>query len=167
MSGELSRCLAAGMDGLLTKPLEVVRLRAVLEQYIGGAIVERDYMLEDNPADTTPDSIPPIDTGRLRALIGEDEEFVRELCQTFISTTEEMVPQLERALAAADRATLGAVAHKLKGGSQSICAERIAGLAMALERGAPSQSLPDLAIRLADLRAAITDCMEFLRDTVH
>ena len=34
MSGELSRCLAAGMDGLLTKPLEVERLREVLERHV-------------------------------------------------------------------------------------------------------------------------------------
>jgi CheY-like chemotaxis protein len=34
MSGELSRCLAAGMDGLLTKPLEVERLRDVLTRHV-------------------------------------------------------------------------------------------------------------------------------------
>jgi PAS domain S-box-containing protein len=34
MTGELNKCLSAGMDGLLTKPLEVERLRQVLERYV-------------------------------------------------------------------------------------------------------------------------------------
>ncbi len=44
MSGELSRCLSAGMDGLLTKPVEVARLREVLEQYVGAPEEETDDM---------------------------------------------------------------------------------------------------------------------------
>ncbi len=42
MSGELSRCLSAGMDGLLTKPVEVARLREVLVQYVGAPDEETD-----------------------------------------------------------------------------------------------------------------------------
>ncbi len=34
MTGELNRCLEAGMDGLLTKPLEFARLREVLKRHI-------------------------------------------------------------------------------------------------------------------------------------
>ncbi len=33
MTGQLERCLEAGMDGLLTKPLEVERLEEVLERF--------------------------------------------------------------------------------------------------------------------------------------
>ena len=108
-----------------------------------------------------------IDLSRLRALIGEDDDFVRELCQAFVSTTDEILPRIEKAVATGDRATLASAAHKLKGGSQSICAERIAVLALALERGAPSRTLQELSVLLADLRQEIARCVEFLRDTVH
>jgi two-component system, sensor histidine kinase and response regulator len=174
MSGELSRCLSAGMDGLLTKPIEVARLREVLKQYVGGPEEETDAVSTpddvrtdaDEAAATTPAG-PPIDLSRLRALIGEDDEFVRELCQAFVSTTDEILPRVEKAVATGDRATLASAAHKLKGGSQSICAERIAVLALALERGAPSRTLQELSVLLADLRQEIARCVEFLRDTVH
>jgi len=112
---------------------------------------------------TTPAG-PPIDMTRLRTLIGEDDEFVRELCQAFVSTTDEILPKLEKALAIGDRADLAAAAHKLKGGSQSICAERIAMLALSLERGAPSRTLQELNALLADLRQEIARCVEYLRD---
>ena len=174
MSGELSRCLSAGMDGLLTKPVEVARLREVLEQYVGAP----DEETEDMPpvdeeranapeAGATANAGPPIDMSRLRALIGEDDDFIRELCQAFISTTDEILPRLEKALATEDRPGLAAAAHKLKGGSQSICAERIALLALGIERGAPSRTLQELNVLVADLRQEIARCVDFLRDTVH
>ena len=109
----------------------------------------------------------PIDMSRLRALIGEDEDFIRELCQAFVNTTDEILPQLEKAVATGDRTTLAAAAHKLKGGSQSICAERIAALALTLERGAPSRTPQELNTLLADLRQAIARCVEYLRDAVY
>jgi len=174
MSGELSRCLSAGMDGLLTKPFEVARLREVLRQYVGAGVEETDDMSsidDDGPgASETGGTKPagsPIDMSRLRALIGEDDDFIRELCQAFVSTTDDILPKLEKALATGDRATLASAAHKLKGGSQSICAERIAGLAFALERGAPTRTLQELNGLLADLRQEITRCVEYLGDAVH
>jgi CheY-like chemotaxis protein len=174
MSGELNRCLSAGMDGLLTKPIEVARLRELLKQYVGTPEEETDDMSspDDESADAkeageTKPAGTPIDMSRLRALIGEDDDFIRELCQAFVSTTDEILPRLEKALATGDRATLASAAHKLKGGSQSICAERIAMLALALERGAPARSLQELNVLLADLRQEIARCVEYLRDAVH
>ena len=174
MTGELNRCLTAGMDGLLTKPIEVARLREVLERYVGTPEAQSDAVTPENDPDgadrdgaPSPPAGAPIDMTRLRALIGEDDEFVRELCQAFLGTTEELLPELERALASGDRAALAAAAHKLKGGSQSICAERIAGLALSLERDAPLRSLQELGATLNELQRAIAHCLEFLRDLVH
>jgi CheY-like chemotaxis protein/HPt (histidine-containing phosphotransfer) domain-containing protein len=174
MSGELNRCLASGMDGLLTKPIEVSRLREALKRYVGihdeataGVTPDFEPSLDARPASQSASAGPPIDLTRLRALVGGDDEFVRELCHAFVGTTEEILPNLERALASGDRAACALAAHKLKGGSQSICAERIAALALALERGAASRSTQELQATLVDLRRAIDQCVEFLRDTVH
>ncbi len=163
MSGELERCLSAGMDALLTKPLEVARLREVLRRYLTPTPAPEPAALVPPPA--AEESSPagaPIDLTRLRALIGEDEEFVRELCEAFIGTTAESIRTLERALADGDRTALAASAHKLKGGSQSICAERISRHAFALEHGAPSQPMPELRTLFEELKAAIENCSEYL-----
>jgi HPt (histidine-containing phosphotransfer) domain-containing protein len=151
----------------------VSRLREVLKQYVGAPEEEADDMSSTD--DDRPDAQdagarpagPPIDMTRLRALIGEDDEFIRELCQAFVSTTDEILPKLEKAVATGDRADLAAAAHKLKGGSQSICAGRIAVLAQALERGAPSRTLQELNVLLTDLRQEIARCVEYLRDAGH
>jgi PAS domain S-box-containing protein len=164
MSGELERCLAAGMDALLTKPLEVARLREVLMRYLTPLAADApDTATSLEPREGSGIASAPIDLTRLRALIGEDEEFVSQLCDTFIGTTQESIQTLERALAQEDRTTLAAAAHKLKGGSQSICAEQIARHAFALEHGAPSQPMRELRTLFRELEAAIENCSEYLR----
>jgi len=190
MSGELDRCLAAGMDGLLTKPLEVARLREVLECYVAvplggeqpasaGAGTERDEAERGETGRDVTESGetegatmnggaapagPPIDLFRLRVLIGDDEEFVRELCHAYLGTADDGLERIERALAASDRTALASAAHKLKGGSHSICAEQVGRLAQQLELGAPDQSIPDLDATADELRGAVAECREFLHD---
>jgi CheY-like chemotaxis protein/HPt (histidine-containing phosphotransfer) domain-containing protein len=166
MSGELERCLAAGMDALLTKPLEVARLREVLVRYLTPASSERtSEPISPAPAKPEPvgDANAPVDLTRLRALLGEDDAFVRELCETYIGTTDESLRVLKGALESEDRAALAASAHKLKGGSQSICAEQVARFAFALECAAPTLPVPELHTLLDDLNAAIANCAEYLR----
>ena len=168
MTGELNRCLEAGMDGLLTKPLEVARLREVLKRHIAHTTSDAQEAVSSAPSDETTSALgadsdnAPIDITRLRALVGEDEAFARELCHTFIGTAGEALQKLDIALASGDRAALASSAHRLKGGSQSICADRIARLAQALEYGAQSQSLQFLEATLGELRNAISECAQFL-----
>jgi two-component system, sensor histidine kinase and response regulator len=166
MSGELNRCLAAGMDGLLTKPLEVARLREVLQQYVATPLVAEPEAPVEQRNDAPVNGATPVDITRLRALIGEDEEFVRELCHAYISTADDGVGQIDRALETRDRAALAAAAHKLKGGSQSICAEQVARLAQQLERGASDQPIPTLDATAGELRRAVARCREFLHDAL-
>jgi PAS domain S-box-containing protein len=170
MPGDLDKCLAAGMDGLLTKPLEVERLRQVLDRYVAhGPDRALDEPTEpETHADTgtwlaaaTDDT--PIDFARLRALVGEDDTFIRELCDTFLGTAEQSLGQLERALTAEDRATLAALAHKLKGASLSMCADRVAHLSQTLEGRAAVREFAELQATFYELRAALEDCVVSLK----
>jgi two-component system sensor histidine kinase/response regulator len=170
MSGELNRCLAAGMDGLLTKPLEVERLRQVLERNVARRVNEsaREPPPPEAPSDTgtwgpAPLDDAPIDFTRLRALVGQDDTFIREICDAFLKTMEDGLKQLERALVGEDRVALAAVAHKLKGASQSICAERIARISYALERRSQAKGFSELRATFDQLRAAFDDCLHSLK----
>jgi CheY-like chemotaxis protein/HPt (histidine-containing phosphotransfer) domain-containing protein len=170
MPGDLDKCLAAGMDGLLTKPLEVERLRQVLDRYVARGPDEA--IPEPTEAEThtntgtwlaaaTDDT--PIDFARLRALVGEDDTFIREICDSFLGTAEQSLGQLERALTAGDRATLAALAHKLKGASLSMCADRVAHLSQTLEGRAAVRGFAELQATFHELRAALEDCLVSLK----
>jgi CheY-like chemotaxis protein len=160
MTDELERCIAAGMDGLLTKPLEPVRLAETLDRHglgNGGAMADMPLARP---------TLPAIDLSRLRIIVGDDDGFVQELCRTFLASSVRIVEELRRALAAGDRALLGALAHKLKGGSNSVCAQRVGDLAAVLERGSAARSDAELGEVLEHLSGAVKECAGFIEAQV-
>ena len=98
MTDELDRCLAAGMDGLLTKPLQPLRLREILDRRGLG-----------NPRDAAREALRPapmralspvLDLTQLRTLVGDDPQFMAELCRTFMASSGRLIEELRHAVAA-------------------------------------------------------------------
>ena len=161
MTDELERCINAGMDGLLTKPLEPVRLSEALARHglgkDGAAIRTLPLMRATQQA---------IDLARLRVIVGEDREFIGELCQTFLASSGRIVDELRRALDCGDRALLGTLAHKLKGGSGSVCAQRVGDLAAVLERSSATGRTEDLDELVEQIVGALDECAGFIEAQV-
>jgi HPt (histidine-containing phosphotransfer) domain-containing protein len=107
-------------------------------------------------------AVKPVDLDQLRTIVGDDREFMNELCETFVTSSSRIVEELTRALSAGDRAVLSAMAHKLKGGSSSICAHELAKLAASLEKDAKEKSLPELEQSLNSLRRAFDDAAGYV-----
>jgi len=162
ITDELERCIGAGMDGLLTKPLEPMRLSETVARFGLGADA-RSVSASTFPSRP---SVQAIDLARLRAIVGDDEGFVQELCQTFLESSSKIVEELGRALAASDRARLATLAHKLKGGSGSVCAQRVGELAAALERHSGTRPLPELREFVVQIGSAVTECAGFIEKQV-
>jgi two-component system sensor histidine kinase/response regulator len=154
MTDELERCTAAGMDAVLAKPLELPRLCEILDKHGFRPAAPGTAAASAEP-DVSPGPISkPVDLDQLRTIVGDDREFMNELCETFVASSERIVEELTRALSLGDRAVLGAMAHKLKGGSSSICAHELAKLAATLEKDAKEKPLPELAHSVDTLRRA-------------
>ena len=142
MTDEIERCTAAGMDCVLAKPLELPRLCEVLDRYgfrssapaperpRAAAAVRATYRSQRCSRRS------PWTWSSCARIVGDDRDFMNELCETFVSSSTRIVEELTRALSAGDRAVLSAMAHKLKGGSASICAHELAKLAATLEKDA-------------------------------
>lgn len=120
MTNELERCLEAGMDALLPKPLDSTRLAAVLRDQLA---VRFEL---------------PIDLDGLQVQFGDDAAFVLEICNTYAATALEIKDGLLAALAANDRRALRTLSHKLKGSSLGVGAASIARRAGELELHADS-----------------------------
>ncbi len=96
----------------------------------------------------------PVDLGQLRIVVGDDSEFLRELCDTFTSSSARIVADMGTVLASQDRAALSSLAHKLKGGSASVCAHELAQLAAALEKDAKEKPFTELEPAVAAVKRA-------------
>ena len=142
MMGTLERCLEAGMDDYLTKPLDISRLQDVLDRFMGRA--------EGEPIAPAPLSaaaaIPSADSAiraRLADVAGDEEEFMIELVNAFLSGGEDTVQELCAAVELADAAAIGRAAHKLKGAAANLHVNNLATLSFDLETRAKSGQRAD------------------------
>jgi CheY-like chemotaxis protein len=165
MTDELERCTAAGMDAMLAKPLELAKLCEILDRYgfrAGAAPEPAPVAAAPTPTPVVMIAVKPVDLEQLRLIVGDDRAFMNELCETFVSSSARIVEELTRALSAGDRAVLSAMAHKLKGGSASICAHELAKLAATLEKDAREKPIPELQSAVASLRQAFDHAADYV-----
>jgi two-component system sensor histidine kinase/response regulator len=166
MTGQLERCLAAGMDGYLTKPLDVARLRDTLEE-LGLAEDGRD--LDDSVAEqlvSTPTAIPAIDLAKLQAVTQGDEEFRRELIDAFVQSGEQVLAELDAAMRTQDRDRIGRAAHKLKGAAANMYAETVRAACAELEEHARQWSDTELQDQLQRLSVSVHQAIAGLQKLI-
>jgi CheY-like chemotaxis protein/HPt (histidine-containing phosphotransfer) domain-containing protein len=150
MKGQLEECLAAGMDALLTKPIDVDRLQETLRR-VGLA-----KALQASPSATAGESAPAaVDFVSLRALTGEDPEFMAELAHTFESNSRELVAQMHATAARGDFERLAAAAHQLKGSSGNLHSTVLHQLCATLQSEAQAAHAASVAQTLALVTAEL------------
>ena len=157
MTGQLDRCLDAGMNDFLTKPLEIARLYEVLERHGLGVRGEGPLPEALHEAAASEKNDVPVELARLNELTDGDQNFARELTDTFVTSGEQVITEIHAALGRLDRTALGRCAHRLKGASANIHAEKLRSMAHELETTAANLDQP----RLRDLVLGID--LEFQR----
>jgi two-component system sensor histidine kinase/response regulator len=159
MTRERELCLAAGMDGLLTKPLQEANLRETLDKYGFNLATAPPGALT---ATYSPQpQVAPIDLERLRAATGANLQVLKKICRSFVNDSTELADKLAQAMANADRKAFKAASHKLAGGSTSIYAQRMAAAAAALESGEDKPSA-EMDALLREMRAALDECVAYV-----
>jgi CheY-like chemotaxis protein/anti-sigma regulatory factor (Ser/Thr protein kinase) len=141
MKGDRERCLAAGMDDYLSKPLRPDALDAVLARFLA-------------PADPV---TALVDNARMRVFRDDYPEIVDQLVELFVQSTPPLLADLRTAAAGADGDAVRRAAHKLRGSCQNIGAGFMAQLAHEIEFGhsVTEDELSRLEHVFADTRDAL------------
>ncbi len=131
MAGDRDRCLQAGMDDYLTKPVEPRLLGEKLARWLAPASAPGAGEAAPAPAAADTAAGPPAwDPAALaERFLGNTALFGRAR-QIFLARTAETLAEL---LAAAEPAAVGRLAHKLKGSAATVGAPALAALCAALE----------------------------------
>ena len=133
MKGDQERCIAAGMDDYLTKPIHTPELLALVDK-IGSrkAAAHGIQVVSTGPA---------IDLSAGLGRLEGDRELFDEMAELFREGCPRIIEDIRRAIATRDAKALEGHAHNLKGSSANLGAVGVARAADALEQCARSGNL--------------------------
>jgi CheY-like chemotaxis protein len=152
MKGDRERCLAAGMDDYVSKPVEPKTLNDVLEKW-GLVARESSMSVAKAPAREPHESTTPLreesrmskppkistietevfDLASLRERVENDLELLDEMIELYLSSSPLLLTELESAVKSRDRDKVNRAAHTLKGVLKNMCADACAQAALQLE----------------------------------
>ena len=146
LESDREKCLAAGMNDYISKPVKLPELQAVLQQAWGfvqplAARKRPDVEPADDDAVLDPSAL-----AGLRELREEGEpDPVVELIDLFLRDTPPRIQDMQTAIARSDARTLKEAAHGLKGSASNLGALRLSNLCLELEKLAGDRRLAEAA----------------------
>jgi len=132
MQGDLERCLAAGMDAYIAKPIDGDELTAMVERFGYSGSVR-------NPAPGAAGT--SFDLGEALTRLQGDQELLADLARVFLNDYGNQLADIRQSLQDADLSKLERAAHSLKGSVSNFGAQRSFSVAFELEKAARSNDL--------------------------
>lgn len=168
MEGDRQRCLDAGMDDYLSKPVSFERLAALLEKWVPSSGSERvDLPSERDAAHPTDRVTPVLDQAVIADLrrLGDDRDPTRmqALVSTFLLDAESNVKRLRRAIEDQDAPSISERLHTLAGSAATFGAQRLARLSTELKARCAEAGLEGAGSAASELDAELGRVAEALR----
>nr|WP_315413580.1 transporter substrate-binding domain-containing protein [uncultured Pseudomonas sp.] len=154
---ERQRCLDAGMDDCLFKPISLKDLAECLGGTVGaGVLLPEEVSSTAQPGEVDIDSIEQLSYG--------NPGLMKQLLHDLTSSTEEDAGQLLKLYAKNDLQALGELAHRVKGGARIIKSQALIQCCERLEAACNGQDEQALTVAVDALHLALERLLETLHE---
>jgi signal transduction histidine kinase/CheY-like chemotaxis protein len=144
---ERERCLAAGMDGYLTKPMEPETLYAELCRRLPSNAEEIGVPRPASGPLKAEPALPGFDAAKVRRWLDENPNTLHSMVRTFIAGYPEATTAIGAVLDTGDRARAGDLLHRLRGAAGALGAAQLSEAAGRLEQALANGEPVDTGLR--------------------
>ncbi len=162
MAGDREKCLDAGMDDYVTKPVAPKTLAGVLDKWLPAADDRKDGGPQEQAAEVPAPGVPVWDKEGMFTRLMDDEELVGTIAQGFLEDIPSQIEALKAGIEAGDEAVARRIAHTIKGASANVGGERVRETAFRMETecgagnlDAVMRLMPQLQERFAELKKSM------------
>jgi CheY-like chemotaxis protein/HPt (histidine-containing phosphotransfer) domain-containing protein len=161
MQGDREKCLAAGMNDYVTKPISPQVLAERLYEWLPASSGEADREPPGVPAapkqaaspETSAPETPIWDRPQMLDRLMKDEELAQIVQEGFIEDIPQQILAMKKFLAAGDSLSVERQAHTIKGASANIGAERLRSVAFEMEKAAKARDMTAAGAMMQELES--------------
>jgi len=174
MQGDREKCLEAGMNDYVTKPISLPALAAALSKWLPQETATAADHAPGEPEATATASVsgrqeaaaPVFDKAGLLARLQDDEELAGTVVECFLDDIPRQIEALRDYLLAGDARGAERQAHTMHGAAANAGAERLREVAAMMEKAGKAGDLAALKARMSDLSAEFDQLKEVMEHEV-
>lgn len=183
MKGDDEKCIAAGCDGYISKPIEQEKLLQILSKHLSAKnkdicrqidsikadvdnlnkVCSKTASSDSETTDPTDEQYGdfPVDLSRIKKIY-HDEEILKETVKIFLEEAPQTIDILAEAIAAGDSKNVKTYAHKLKGLTRHVLATKLTDMLFVLETKGREEELEGSKELFADIQTEFDKLKSFL-----
>jgi len=172
MQGDREKCLEAGMNDYVPKPISPQILAEALDKWLPRETAATPKQAAGKPGEAAPVSAeeleaPVFDKAGMIARMMDDEDLARTVIGGFLEDIPKQIEILKDFLEAGDVPKTERQAHSIKGASANVGGEALHEVAFEMEKAAKAGDLKSVAARLPELENQFVRLKDFMNEFIN